>query len=199
MSKKWNKVLLGVIFVLAVGFALRTKIALDSDSEVTSASQESPSVLEVEDVVLEDVPVDEESFIESSSSSYESSSVNSSDSEPLAVYEDGSYNSKDEVALYIFTYSHLPDNYITKKEAQSLGWLGGSLEPYAPGKSIGGDRFGNREGILPKKNGRNYKECDIDTVGKASRGAKRIVFSNDGLIYYTEDHYDSFEMLYGDE
>ena len=113
--------------------------------------------------------------------------------------EDGSYNSKDDVALYLHLYGHLPDNYITKRDAQDLGWSGGSLEPYAPGKSIGGSRFGNYEGILPEKKGRTYYECDIDTQGRKSRGAKRIVYSTDGLIYYTEDHYETFELLYGEE
>ena len=116
-----------------------------------------------------------------------------------AIDEDGSYTSKEEVALYIHTYGRLPDNFITKKEAQALGWPGGSLEPYAPGKCIGGSRFGNYEGLLPEKDGRTYTECDIDTLGAESRGAKRIVFSNDGLIYYTGDHYESFELLYGEE
>ena len=113
--------------------------------------------------------------------------------------EQGTYSSKEEVAAYIHEYGHLPQNYITKKEAQALGWEGGSLEPYAPGKSIGGGRFGNYEGLLPEKKGRVYTECDIDTVGKKSRGGKRIVFSNDGLIYYTEDHYETFSLLYGEE
>ncbi len=111
--------------------------------------------------------------------------------------EDGWYNSKEEVALYIHQYGKLPPNYITKKEAEALGWSGGSLEPYAPGKSIGGSYFGNYEDLLPKAKGRSYTECDIDTAGKNSRGAKRIVFSNDGYIYYTGDHYESFELLYG--
>lgn len=109
----------------------------------------------------------------------------------------GSYTSRDDVALYIHQYGKLPGNFITKAEAQKLGWSGGSLEKYAPGKSIGGDRFGNYEGALPKKAGRTYTECDIDTRGASSRGAKRIVFSNDGLIYYTGDHYSTFELLYG--
>ena len=113
--------------------------------------------------------------------------------------EDGSYTTKEDVALYIHLYGHLPDNFITKKEAQKLGWGGGSLEPYAPGKCIGGDYFGNYEGLLPEKKGRKYTECDIDTLGAKSRGAKRIIFSNDGLIYYTDDHYESFELLYGEE
>ncbi len=114
------------------------------------------------------------------------------------VDEDKSYDNKQDVALYIQYYGHLPYNYITKKEAEKLGWTGGSLEPYAPGKCIGGSRFGNYEGLLPEAEGRSYTECDIDTLGASSRGAKRIVFSNDGLIYYTDDHYESFELLYGE-
>ena len=113
--------------------------------------------------------------------------------------EDGWYYSKDDVALYIHIYGHLPDNFITKKEAEALGWSGGPVEKYAPGMAIGGGRFGNYEGLLPEADGRSYTECDIDTNGASSRGAKRIVFSNDGLIYYTEDHYESFELLYGEE
>ena len=116
-----------------------------------------------------------------------------------AIPENGSYTAKEDVALYIHTYGCLPDNFITKKEAQDLGWSGGSLEPWAPGMCIGGNRFGNYEGLLPEAEGRSYTECDIDTLGAGSRGAKRIVFSNDGLIYYTEDHYASFELLYGEE
>ena len=119
--------------------------------------------------------------------------------ETPAIDEDGVYTTKDDVALYLHTYGHLPSNFITKKEAEKLGWSGGSLEPYAPGKCIGGSHFGNYEGILPEKDGRSYTECDIDTLGAGSRGAKRIVFSNDGLIYYTEDHYETFELLYGEE
>ncbi|MBE6754547.1 MAG: ribonuclease [Ruminococcaceae bacterium] len=115
------------------------------------------------------------------------------------IHEDGSYYTKNDVALYIHTYGHLPDNFITKNEARDLGWNGGSVEKYAKGKAIGGDRFGNYEGTLPRKKGRYYTECDIDTYGKKSRGAKRIVFSNDGLIYYTDDHYETFELLYGNE
>lgn len=113
--------------------------------------------------------------------------------------EDGLYTTKDDVALYIHLYGHLPDNFITKDEARDLGWSGGSLEPYAPGKSIGGSHFGNYEGLLPEADGRSYTECDINTMGADSRGAERIVFSNDGLIYYTNDHYESFTLLYGEE
>ena len=114
----------------------------------------------------------------------------------LRIVVGESYTTKEDVALYIHTYGCLPDNFMTKDEARELGWEGGGLEPYAPGMCIGGDRFGNYEGLLPKN--RNYTECDIDTLGRDSRGAKRIVFSEDGLIYYTDDHYESFTLLYGE-
>ena len=116
--------------------------------------------------------------------------------EEPTIDEHGYYYSAEDVALYLYTYDKLPDNFITKSEARELGWEGGSVEKYLDGAAIGGDKFGNREGLLPKKKGRQYYECDIDTDGKSSRGAKRIVFSNDGLIYYTEDHYESFTLLY---
>lgn len=116
-----------------------------------------------------------------------------------ALDENGSYTTKEDVALYIHLYGHLPGNFITKRDAEALGWTGGSLEPFAPGKCIGGSRFGNYEHVLPEKKGRKYTECDIDTLGKSKRGAKRIVFSNDGLIYFTGDHYETFTLLYGEE
>lgn len=118
---------------------------------------------------------------------------------PGPIEESGTYDSREDVSLYLYTYGRLPANFITKSEARALGWEGGSLKPYAPGKCIGGDRFGNYEGLLPEAPGRAYFECDINTLAKSSRGAQRIVFSSDGLIYYTGDHYDSFELLYGEE
>ena len=121
------------------------------------------------------------------------------DADAPQIVADGTYTTKDDVARYIHIFGCLPCNFITKKEAQALGWSGGSLEPYAPGMCIGGNQFGNYEGLLPEKDGRFYTECDIDTLGADSRGAKRIVFSNDGLIYYTADHYETFELLYGEE
>ena len=120
------------------------------------------------------------------------------ETEAGALSEDGSYTTKDDVALYIYTYSHLPSNFITKGEAKKLGWKGGGLDSYSYGKCIGGDVFGNREGLLPSRKKRIYYECDIDTLHARERGEKRIIYSNDGLIYYTEDHYSSYELLYGD-
>ena len=112
------------------------------------------------------------------------------------LVEKGIYTSKEKVALYLHTYNKLPKNFITKNQAKKLGWSGGSLLSYAPDKSIGGDVYYNYEKNLPKKEGRIYYECDIDTLGALERGAERLVYSNDGLIYYTSDHYSSFEKLY---
>ena len=115
----------------------------------------------------------------------------------LKISEDAAYTDKEHVAAYINEFAKLPHNYITKNEAKKLGWQTKStLDKVAPGKSIGGDRYGNYEKKLPDKNGRSWKECDIDYV-KGSRNGKRIVFSSDGLIYYTGDHYQSFTKLYG--
>ena len=120
--------------------------------------------------------------------------------QPPVLPEDGQYDDKDNVALYIHLYGKLPSNYVTKKDAEALyGWQGGALDVIAPGKAIGGSYYGNYEGLLPDADGREWTECDIGTIGQTKRGAERIVFSNDGLIYYTPDHYESFELLYGEE
>ena len=168
-------------------------------SEVVDAiTEEEPAVEETQDPV-EDVsnPSEEESVPEEEAPPAEEE-VPPAEEEP-AIDEDGYYTTKEDVALYIYTYGHLPDNFITKKEAEALGWSGGGLDDYAYGCCIGGNRFGNYEGLLPEADGRKYTECDIDTMHASKRGAKRIVFSNDGLIYYTDDHYKSFTLLYGEE
>ena len=118
-------------------------------------------------------------------------------SSSISIDKDGVYTSKDEVAAYIHAYGQLPSNYITKKRATELGWVSeeGNLSDVLPGKSIGGSAFGNYEKLLPEAEGRKYYECDIDYTG-GYRNAKRLVYSNDGLIYYTEDHYNTFERLY---
>ena len=115
--------------------------------------------------------------------------------DPPAGYLDpnGSYTSKNDVALYIHLYGRLPNNFITKNQAEDrYGWDGGSLSRY--GMCIGGDRFYNNEGRLPS--GYTYYECDIDTLYSSKRGAKRLVFTYSGIIYYTSDHYRTFQRLY---
>lgn len=111
--------------------------------------------------------------------------------------ENGFHFKPEEVAEYIHTYQKLPKNYITKKEAVALGWVSneGNLWDVTEKMSIGGDVFGNREGKLPKDNQRKWYECDVNYNG-GYRGSERIIFSNDGLIYYTDDHYNSFTKLY---
>lgn len=89
----------------------------------------------------------------------------------------------------------LPEKWITKKQAQELGWSPGvKLGKIAPGKSIGGDRFGNRERRLPVEKGRTYFEADLGYRG-GKRGASRLIYSSDRLIYVTVDHYKTFESI----
>lgn len=103
------------------------------------------------------------------------------------------------IADYLFANGCLPDNFMTKKEAQALGWPGGDLSRYAPGMSIGGDHFGNYEGILPKYDEKGkkitYHECDVNYT-RGSRGADRVVFSSNGHVYYTADHYNTFTEIF---
>ena len=178
-------------------------LAACGGSPAEPAETDQTAYTEAEDSAQEDRSSPQEDGGDAGEEADEAESASETAVEPAdtgdALDEDGYYTTKDDVALYIHLYGHLPDNFLTKKEAQDLGWSGGSLEPYAPGCSIGGSRFGNYEGLLPDKKGRTWTECDIDTMGAKSRGAKRIVFSNDGLIYYTGDHYESFELLYGEE
>ena len=156
--------------------AMETETQIPSGSEQTSVQTEAQTTSEAETEVIE------------------------TEDEAAVIDEDGHYTSKEEVALYLYTYGKLPSNFITKKEAENLGWKkkdgeAGQLHVVAPGMSIGGSSFGNYEGLLPEKKGRKYFECDINYV-KGNRGAERLVYSNDGLIFYTGDHYESFEQLY---
>lgn len=107
------------------------------------------------------------------------------------------YTDPYDVADYLHAYGELPPNFITKNEAKELGWdsAKGNLWDVAPGMSIGGDRFGNREGLLPKADGRTWYECDVNYEG-GYRGADRVLYSSDGLIYCTFDHYESFTAIY---
>ncbi|MCR5073904.1 MAG: ribonuclease [Clostridiales bacterium] len=128
------------------------------------------------------------------------SAASNTGTNPESVVYGQPYSSKDDVAAYLHEFGELPPNYITKAEAQSLGWDNtlGNLWEVTDHKSIGGDYFGNYENLLPRKKGRTYHECDINFKGR-SRGPERIVYSNDGLIYYSSDHYNTFTLLYGEE
>lgn len=102
------------------------------------------------------------------------------------IDENGIYDSKEEVGLYIHLYGKLPKNYVTKSNYNKN-------DRY---QCVGGDRFYNKEGRLPS--GEIYYECDIDTYGITSRGAKRLVWTKSGIVYYTGDHYETFTKLYGE-
>ena len=177
-----NKKSLGIValilFVLFVGIIIGRLTKGNTNVEPTPTQEAvvttSPEEVEVHEETKEEVKEETEVLLD----------------------EHGTYDTKDEVALFIHQYNRLPDNYMTKKEAREYGWEGGALNRVVKGKCIGGDVFSNFEGVLPDIDG-TYYECDIDTLTKKKRGAKRIVFSDEGDIYYTEDHYESFELLYG--
>ncbi len=195
---KIRQLLLSLFLILAVSVGFLNGCA-SGNTKTTGNYEKSTQERQTEEQGTEEQSTEKESIEESSEeqvteeeSTEEQTAEEQSEEEQLA--EDGQYCSREEVALYLHIYGKLPSNYITKNEAKALGWSGGSLEEYAPGKCIGGDTFGNYEGLLPE--GKEYKECDIDTLGKSTRGAKRIVFSDDGMIYYTDDHYQSFTLLY---
>ena len=200
MSKR-SKILLAIVAaVLIIGLA--TGAFTFGDIVSSLIGERVPQAEIQEDAITETVPeagenIDNMLLTEQEPEHPQEESQPQQQEQLPLIDENGSYTSKDDVALYIHTYGHLPNNFITKNEARELGWEGGSVEDYAPGCSIGGDRFGNYEGILPE--GKKYTECDIDTLGRSSRGSRRIVFSNDGCIYYTDDHYETFELLYGEE
>ena len=191
LKKKLGK-LLSFLLLLALSVTLFTGCTQE-DAELALDVLNAVVETEVEEDVYEEITSTETEIEDTAPSE---------DTEPAkpAISEDGTYTSKEEVAEYLHTYGHLPSNFIKKKAAQKLGWVSkeGNLWEVAPGMSIGGDYFGNYEGTLPEAEDRDYYECDIDFDG-SYRGAKRIVYSNDGLIYYTEDHYETFELLYGEE
>ena len=194
--KKLLSLLLAFLILLSMS-ACASIGSFDEDDLIYGPDYESFEDYELLDVTEEEIP---------GHLHYETEAPPLPQSEPPTeapteppIDESGWYYSAEDVALYLHTYGYLPENFISKQEARSMGWSSGSVEYYAEGCAIGGDRFGNREGLLPKAQGRQYYECDIDTNGFRSRGAKRIVYSNDGLIYYTDDHYESFTLLYGEE
>ena len=187
---KFKKHLRSLFSVLLISILSLSLLTGCSDKELEFAADVLTTVLETQ--------LEEESVVEEETLNIENSETEDSSSDEIT--EDGTYTSKEDVAEYLHTYGHLPSNFIKKKAAQELGWVSseGNLWEVAPGMSIGGDYFGNYEGLLPETEDRDYYECDIDFDG-TYRNGKRIVFSNDGLIYYTEDHYKTFELLYREE
>ena len=201
MRSRWLCLLMAVLLavsLLAGCGKSGSGTAQESSSALMTVTEDGPAEIESETPegelteIESETPEGELTEIVPEIPEEEPAEVVSGEATP-GIDENGSYTTKEDVALYIHTYGKLPPNFITKKQAEKLGWSGGSLEPYAPGKCIGGNYFGNYEGILPDG---EYRECDIDTLGKKSRGAKRLIYSDDGRIYYTGDHYKSFTQLY---
>jgi len=188
-KSKLRKILAVILIVIAIVTFVRQQFA---------APQTEQPQLPQSSVAEETLPPQQE---EAPESEEEPATEQQPEEESAFVFdvldEKGSYSSMQEVADYIHTFGKLPPNYITKEQARDLGWQSseGNLWEVAPGMSIGGDRFGNYEGLLPEANGRSWTECDIDFEG-GYRNDKRIVFSNDGLIYYTDDHYETFTQIY---
>lgn len=103
--------------------------------------------------------------------------------------------------VWLKYFGELPDYYLTKSDAVKLGWnrLKGNLRDVAPGFMIFGGEYKNRNNILPTKNGRIWYEANINYAG-GYRNMQRVVFSNDGLVFVTYDHYENFiEIIGGDE
>ena len=100
---------------------------------------------------------------------------------------------KQGVDEYLVIYNRLPSNYITQTIASALGWKGslGNLSTVSPGTTIGGDIYQNKEGKLPSAAGRVWYEADINYNG-GYRNSERILYSNDGLIFVSYDHYKTF-------
>ena len=204
--KKNGKIILFAVLLAALFMAFagcgkqtpeqQTLTIITPGAEKTSAPTKAPEKTSVPAETQEDASAAAEEFEITPEPAQESSAV--------TVSENAEYSDKDHVALYLHTYGHLPSNYLTKSEAKRAGWVAskGNLYEVLPGMSIGGDRYTNYEGSLPDAKGRKYFECDINynpkgkTSGKVTRGPERIVYSNDGLIFYTGDHYETFEQLY---
>lgn len=194
-QKKAGRVLAGLLLLLlcsATGILSGCDVVYDVLSELETAD------VTVETNFAGETNLSSETDAADESNDAESNSIEESQSNPEeSISEDGRYTSPEEVAQYLHLYGHLPSNYITKKEAQEIGWESskGNLWDVTDGMSIGGSRFGNYEGALPDKSGRKWYECDVNYQG-GYRGSERLLYSNDGLIYYTGDHYKTFEQLY---
>lgn len=183
-----KKIILILIACIASVIILVLTDGTETDPAPTTDSVQSSSAADTHDITPDSVVT--ETAVPKRDDSYDTVI----DTEAEIVYGE-QYYTVDDVAYYLYTYAELPPNYITKKEAEALGWVSseGNLWEVAPGAVIGGDRFGNYEGLLPK--GASYTEADVNYEG-GYRTGERLVFDSDGNIYYTADHYASFTQMY---
>ncbi len=188
-SRLLSFILLVLSLILLAGCAKNTAKPSTDAGRATTIKVEEPEEADV----AEDVEEPEEADAAEDVEEPQEADVAEDVAEPEnKIAEDGYYYDLESVVLYLDEYGRLPGNYITKKEAEKLGWEGGPVSDYYDGGAIGGSHFGNYEKLLPDG---DYKECDIDTNGTKGRGAKRLVFSSDGKYYYTDDHYESFHEV----
>ena len=193
-----KKRIIALLLTLALSLGLLTGCGVVESARTVNTPSDDLVLIEDEPEQSEEITDDAEKALPEEEQpqidEQEQAQIDEEETEAETVSEDGEYTSPEEVAEYIHNYGHLPSNYITKSEARKLGWdsAAGNLWDVAPNKSIGGDRFGNYEGLLPE--GR-WKECDVNYSG-GYRGSDRLVFNADGAVYYTSDHYKSFTQLY---
>lgn len=163
------------------------------DEEELEALEEGNQGDDQFEVMDEDMLVDDPE-VELEESSEE---TNKEASKEAKLERTGIYTDKDDVIRYIHEYGHLPSNYITKKEARDLGWSDGAdnLSDVAPGKNIGGDEYNNADKMLPEEEGRVFYECDVN-VEPGERGEEKVIYTNDGQIFYTGDNMETFEQVY---
>lgn len=186
-GKKWTWLAVWLLmFMLVLSGCGGAPLTTETESEALEAvEQPAETELETEGEAVEETPspLTELEALLAEAESY--------------VEEGGRYTAPEEVAAYLHLYGELPENFITKRKATDLGWESnkGNLWDVTDEMSIGGDNFGNREGRLPEQDGRKWYECDVNYEG-SYRGAERLVYSNDGLIFYTDDHYETFIQFY---
>ncbi len=188
-SRLLSFILLVLSLILLAGCAKNVARSSADVSKATAIRAEESEEAEVAEDVEESEEAEVAEDVEESEEADIAEDVEESESR---IDEDGYYYDLESVVLYLDEYGSLPGNFITKKEAEKLGWEGGPVSDYYDGGAIGGSHFGNYEKLLPDG---DYKECDIDTNGTKGRGAKRLVFSSDGKYYYTDDHYESFHEV----
>lgn len=194
MNKKLLIILLALLMALAV-FTGCSQSDIDTAFDVAETVIDIANALESEESPAPDASVQQTPAPATPAPEAAATPAPAPEAEPEDIIDpDGEYSSPEDVAAYLHTYGRLPKNFLTKNEARDLGWDNskGNLWDVAPGMSIGGDRFGNYEGLLPEG---KYTECDVNYAG-GYRGSERLVFDTDGNIYYTADHYESFEKLY---
>ena len=174
-----------------------TDDAINAIGTTVSDAMEDVDVREILSGVGDKVSEIMDGLPDTTSSLREAVSQSSTDSS-TDVTEGESYRSREDVTAYLHAYGELPPNYLTESEAEALGWDGsGDLWAIQEGAAIGGDSYDNLAGLVPEADGRTWSQCDVNYEG-GTRGNERLVYSNDGLIYYSPDKFTPFEEVYGE-